>query len=105
MKVPSAPEPTGQVRRTATGYDLALTTSDASGEFRLDLRLSESAGVTELIFVHQLDTVDGVRDFGPGWEYYLDRLVAERLGQPPPEWDNYPAQSAYYERVAARALA
>ena len=36
----------------------------------------------------------------PGWEYYLDLLVAARDGGPTPEWDDYyPAQKGYYEAL------
>ena len=35
---------------------------------------------------------------GPGWEYYLDMLVAAHGGQPLPSFDDYfPAQQGYYE--------
>ena len=38
---------------------------------------------------------------GPGWEYYLDRLVAVETGGVPPETadferDYYPAMAEYY---------
>jgi hypothetical protein len=39
---------------------------------------------------------------GPGWEYYLDNLVASRDGAPLPDFDDYyPAQAAYYESLTA----
>ena len=39
-------------------------------------------------------------DAGPGWEYYLDNLVAARAGEPLPKFDeDYPAQKAYYEQA------
>ena len=39
---------------------------------------------------------------GPGWEYYLDMLVASRAGEPLPDFDDYyPAQAAYYEGLAS----
>lgn len=38
---------------------------------------------------------------GPGWEYYLDRLVAAHAGKPMPEFEPYLAvQQPYYERIA-----
>jgi len=38
---------------------------------------------------------------GPGWEYYLDMLVAARDGTPAPVFDDYyPAMKPYYEALA-----
>jgi hypothetical protein len=55
------------------------------------------AGVTELRFVQHLDEKVNVGDVGPGWEYYLDNLVASRDGAPLPKFeDYYPSQQAYY---------
>lgn len=40
-------------------------------------------------------------EVGPGWEYYLDRLLAARGGTTMPDWDDYfPSQVPYYERLA-----
>lgn len=79
---------------------LALSSTDDSGIWRVELLLSEQAGRTELQFVHHLETPDGVGDFGPGWEYYLDLLVASRDGSPRPSFDDYyPAMKPYYERL------
>jgi len=65
--------------------------------WELEAHLSEADGVTELRFVHHLDAEAKVGDLGPGWEYYLDNLVASRDGTPMPEWnDYYPAQKEYF---------
>ncbi|WP_300079736.1 SRPBCC domain-containing protein [Propioniciclava sp.] len=45
----------------------------------LDLRLSESAGVTTLDFA-QRSTPGDMADIAAGWDYYLDRLVAVAAG-------------------------
>jgi uncharacterized protein YndB with AHSA1/START domain len=67
----------------------------------LEAHLSESNGVTEMRFTHHLGPKDNVGDVGPGWEYYLDALVASRLGGVMPVWnDYYPAQKAYYQELA-----
>ena len=59
--------------------------------------LSESAGTTTLEFVHHSVNRKAVGELGPGWEFYLDALVASRDGQPPPKFDAYyPAQKAYF---------
>ena len=60
--------------------------------------LSEVDGVTELRFTHHLDSTEGVGEIGPGWEYYLDLLVAAREGAPAVEFDDYyPAMKPYYD--------
>ncbi|MEU9955396.1 SRPBCC family protein [Streptomyces sp. NPDC050982] len=80
---------------------LAVSTSDEAGDWRMELRLSESAGTTELQFVHHLTTTKGLGEIGPGWEYYLDMLVASRDGTPAPGFDDYyPSQQAYFESLA-----
>jgi hypothetical protein len=36
-------------------------------------------------------------EIGPGWEYYLDMLVAARDGSPEPDFDAYfPAMKPYF---------
>lgn len=77
---------------------LALSTTDES--MRIEVLLSHTDGRTELRFTHHLDTTDGVGDWGPGWEYYLDMLVATRDGSPTPSFDDYyPALKPYYESL------
>jgi hypothetical protein len=78
---------------------LALTTTD--GTMRLELRLSHTDGRTELLLVQHLDTTDAIGEMGPGWEYYLDMLVASRDGSPTPSFDDYyPSMKAYYQGLA-----
>lgn len=70
--------------------------------WRLEAHLSESLGVTELRFTHHLDGKTNVGDVGPGWEFYLDNLVASRTGAPMPDFnDYYPSQKSYYLELAA----
>ena len=72
--------------------------------WRLEAHLSETNGVTELRFTHHLDDKANVGDVGPGWEYYLDNLVASRLDKPMPVWnDYYPAQKSFDLDLAASA--
>ncbi|GAA2586419.1 SRPBCC family protein [Actinomadura fulvescens] len=79
---------------------LEVTAADEAGHWRLELRLSEDNGVTELQLIHHLTTEEGMGETGPGWEYYLDLLVAYREGTPKPDFDDYyPAQKAYFEQL------
>ncbi len=77
---------------------LALTTAGKWG-VSLELTLTQTDSVTELRFVHHLTDANRkmARDFGPGWEYYLDNLVAARAGEALPKFDEYhPQMQAHY---------
>ena len=76
------------------------------GEYgwRLEAHLSEKDGVTEMRFTHHLDANTSPASVGPGWEYYLDNLVASRTGDTPPDFNDYdPSQKEYYAEAARRA--
>jgi uncharacterized protein YndB with AHSA1/START domain len=77
-----------------------LMLSNESGGMRIELLLSHADGLTELQLVHHLDPGDDVSAYGPGWEYYLDMLVASRDDLPTPAFDDYyPAMKPYYEAL------
>ena len=77
---------------------LALSSVDEQGEWRLELVLAETAGVTELRFTQHLTGTEGVGEVGPGWEFYLDALVASRDGAPMPSFDDYyPSMKKHFE--------
>jgi uncharacterized protein YndB with AHSA1/START domain len=79
---------------------LAVTTMDSHGHWSLELSLAQRGEITEMTFVHHLSDRKLAADAGPGWEYYLDNLVAARAGEPLPKFDEYyPAQKAYYEQA------
>jgi uncharacterized protein YndB with AHSA1/START domain len=81
---------------------LEVSSVDESGTWRTELVLSDVDGGTELRFVHHLESTEGIGSIGPGWEFYLDLLVAAREGAPPVSFDDYyPAQKAYYDGLAA----
>ena len=76
---------------------LVVSTIDEAGSWLLEAELTEHAGVTELRFTHHLNDGADAASAGPGWEYYLDNLVASRDGAPLPDFDDYwPAQKAHY---------
>jgi uncharacterized protein YndB with AHSA1/START domain len=77
---------------------LALSSESEHGNWYLEMVLTESAGVTELRFVQHLTGTEGVGEVGPGWEYYLDALVAARDDQPMPSFDDYyPSMKEHFE--------
>jgi uncharacterized protein YndB with AHSA1/START domain len=82
---------------------LALRAENEYGSWHLEAHLTEVEGVTELRFTQHLDAKANVGDVGPGWEYYLDNLVASRSGGPVPDFnDYYPAQTEYYLALERR---
>ena len=59
---------------------LAVTTHAETGSWRLLLALTDIEGGTRLTFTQPgIDPVEA-ESVGPGWEYYLDRLVAAETG-------------------------
>jgi hypothetical protein len=78
-------------------HRLAVTTLEEGGAWRLELQLSEAGGRTELRLIHHLESTEGIGEVGPGWEYYLDNLVASRADRPLPSFDDYyPAMKDYF---------
>jgi hypothetical protein len=76
-----------------------LALSNESGNMRIELLLSHTDGLTELRLVHHLDPGDEIGAYGPGWEYYLDMLVAARDDLPTPSFDDYLAMKPYFEAL------
>ena len=78
-------------------HRLVLDSVGSSFTSRLELSLTSTSDGCELEFVqHAIDRAK-VGDVGPGWEYYLDCLVAARDDKPLPAFDAYyPAQKAYF---------
>jgi len=79
---------------------LVLTSVRSSMTSRLTLGLKTVGEDCELEFIqHAIDRAQ-VGDVGPGWEYYLDNLVAARNNEPLPKFDSYyPAQKAYFQAL------
>jgi uncharacterized protein YndB with AHSA1/START domain len=81
-------------------HHLAVRTTDESGTWHLEARLTEADGATELTFTHHLDDEANVGEVGPGWEYYLDMLAASRDGTARPDFDDYfPAMREYFDAL------
>ncbi|GGF03166.1 SRPBCC family protein [Mycetocola zhadangensis] len=84
---------------------VSVTVSEDISGWDLEVTLAEQDGETELTFVHRLDDPAAAESIGPGWEYYLDMLVAARTGTERPEFDDYyPSQVVYYTKQANRVL-
>ena len=82
---------------------LRVTSVSEWGSWVLALELTESGGTTTLTFTHLVDDVASIENIGPGWEYYLDRLVVAEGGGDATtvDWDDYyPAQREHYLALA-----
>lgn len=83
---------------------LVLTAVHSSVTSRLELGLKAIGDGCELEFVHHAIDRARVGEIGPGWEYYLDNLVASRDDGPRPTFDTYyPAQKAYFLGLTSEA--
>ncbi|PUB27146.1 uncharacterized protein YndB with AHSA1/START domain [Promicromonospora sp. AC04] len=72
--------------------------------WHLRLDLAEADGGTTLTFAQSMDDPAVAESVGPGWEYYLDRLVAAETGADPAEIsfdDYYPALAGHYRALYA----
>ena len=92
-------------RFVVRGRDPQPFSADGSGEtahWHLELELTEVDGTTSVRFVQVLAPgatgVEMVASVGPGWEYYLDRLVADLAGEQVSAigWESYQSGSGYY---------
>ncbi|MDJ1370505.1 SRPBCC family protein [Gulosibacter molinativorax] len=91
------------IHECARPHRLSIDTGAGEMLWHLRLEIADVEGGTVLTFVHLLGANDQVENVGPGWEYYLDRLVAVLTGGDVAtiSWDNYyPAMSAYYDSLA-----
>ena len=83
---------------------LRLTSTTPMGAWFLDLLLEERDGVTVLTFEQPDIDPASADSVGPGWEYYLDRLVAAEtggdVGAVDFERDYYPAMQDHYRAQA-----
>ncbi|CAN5472834.1 hypothetical protein BH23CHL4_BH23CHL4_20620 [soil metagenome] len=78
-------------------FSLDLDSGEA-GSWSVAVELTEDAGITTLELKHHLYDTDDVSSIGPGWEYYLDRLVAAETGGEMREWEEYyPGMKGWYE--------
>ncbi|HAY43183.1 MAG TPA: hypothetical protein DCY59_06345 [Micrococcaceae bacterium] len=84
-------------------YRLSVRTGQGADIWQLELSIEEVGDVSRLVFkMPELDP-NMAGSVGPGWEYYLDRLVASVSGLKADdvrfEPDYYPALSDYYQSL------
>jgi uncharacterized protein YndB with AHSA1/START domain len=85
-------------------HRLAITTEmpyDGENQqtWQLRVELAEQDGVTTLTFAQDVPKPEMAEGVGPGWDYYLDRMVVAETGGDPGTLDfddYYPALSEHY---------
>lgn len=87
-------------------HRISLTSQVVGQEnvFHFLVELTEVAGTTTLTFSQSVPDPEMAAGVGPGWEYYLDRLVAAETGADVAALafdDYFPAQSEYYRALFA----
>jgi len=83
---------------------LSVSVGDAADPWLLDLRLAHRGERTELTLTQHRPDASGAGEIGPGWEYYLDNLIASRDDTALPDFnDYYPELKSYYEAQAEAA--
>lgn len=79
---------------------LAVEMAGDGAGWQLQLDLSVRGEETLLTFNQLIEQGDDITSVGPGWEFYLDRLVAAITGAVPVPWDSYyPALVGYYSEL------
>ncbi|WP_336923512.1 SRPBCC family protein [Aquipuribacter sp. SD81] len=98
------PESVYDVRVCEPPRSLRVRTVDEHGTWDLSAHVEPDGDGARLTFRHRLVDPDALGDTGPGWEYYLDRLVAAVEGGDVSavDWDRdyYPVLREPYEGVA-----
>lgn len=98
-------EETYQIRECTAPTRLVLHAQDDDGVWDLTLALTETDGTTTLTFSQVVHDPASFESIGPGWDYYLDRLVAAETGADVTaldfEADYFPALQGYYAALVA----
>ncbi|MFD1719449.1 SRPBCC family protein [Georgenia deserti] len=87
------------IHRCEPPHHWSVTTSSDGQSWSFTLTLTEDDGGTRLEFAQVLTDPAELQSFGPGWEYYLDRLAADLRGAQADEvrWeDYYPTMADYF---------
>ncbi|WP_207843046.1 SRPBCC family protein [Williamsia soli] len=93
------------IRRCEPPRILQVHTTDDFGTWDLIVELVEKDNVTTLTLSQIIHDPTTIENTGPGWEYYLDRLVAALTGADPGAIDfddYYPAQQEYYLAIQGK---
>lgn len=94
-----------EIRACVPPHRLELHAANEYGVWDLTLELSEADGATTLAFGQVVHDRAAFESIGPGWDYYLDRLVAAETGADVAAVDfasdYFPALQGYYAALLA----
>ncbi|MEU4014987.1 SRPBCC family protein [Microbacterium sp. NPDC028030] len=100
--VPPAPY---EIHACEPPHRLDVSAIDEYGQWRLVAELVEADGRTTLTLRQEDVDTDTLGETGPGWEWYLDRLVADVAGTPLPSLadfdDEYMPLAAAYAALSS----
>jgi uncharacterized protein YndB with AHSA1/START domain len=87
-----------EIRACEPPHRLHLTSRAGTEVWLLELDLTHADGVTTLTFSQPGVTKEQVGGVGPGWDYYLDRLVDVETGADPAlrSWGDYEPTGGHY---------
>ena len=89
-----------EIRVCEPPHRLHLTSYAGEETWLIELDLTHADGITTVTFSQPGVTREQVAGVGPGWDYYLDRLVDAETGADPAlrdfERDYYPATADHY---------
>ncbi|MFF5791350.1 SRPBCC domain-containing protein [Paeniglutamicibacter sp. NPDC012692] len=91
-----------QVLRCRPPYYFFVTVETEQGAWVLGMELSGRPGTKKVTFIHELGPTDDPSTIGPGWEYYLQRLLVHLEGGDVESvrWDDfYPALAPAYAKA------
>jgi uncharacterized protein YndB with AHSA1/START domain len=79
-------------------HKVSVDIGEGDKAWRMFAHLTEASGRTTVTFGQRLPVVTEGADYGVGWDYYLDRLLAARARKPMPDWnDYYPSMLEHYQ--------
>ncbi len=82
-----------------TRYTVAF--GESADAWRVTIAIADLGSSTAVYLKQRLTSARDAGSIGPGWEWYLDRMLAAIAGTDMPDFDEYlTVQRPYYERLA-----
>lgn len=79
------------IQRCREPHELAFTTESEYGNWNLGVEFAATDAGSSIRFIHLLGPNDDPSNIGPGWEYYLERVILSLRGGDVDSvaWDEY----------------
>ncbi|NYF09181.1 uncharacterized protein YndB with AHSA1/START domain [Leifsonia sp. AK011] len=83
------------------GERYTVAFGESADAWRITISLADLGTTTAVYLKQRLANARDAGSIGPGWEWYLDRMLAAIAGTEMPDFDEYlTVQRPYYERLA-----